>query len=284
MKIFKTRRELQSFALTEKRAGRTIGFVPTMGYLHAGHMSLIDIARGKADTVIVSVFVNPTQFGPEEDFDRYPRDFERDMALCKEHGADAVFAPETGEMYDADATTWVEEKKLSGPLCGASRPCFFRGVTTVVAKLFNLAQPDFAVFGWKDAQQLLVIRRMVRDLDFPVEVIGAPLVRDTDGLALSSRNRYLSADERARALTIHKSLLGVRKRIEEAGNIGVLEAALAEARSAISASGGRIDYVTALDLDTLEAPTPKSAGLLVAAAVFYGTTRLIDNEVIQFKK
>jgi len=247
-------------------------------------MSLIDIAREKADTVIVSVFVNPTQFGPEEDFDRYPRDFERDMALCKEHGADAVFAPEKDEMYDADATTWVEEKKLSGPLCGASRPCFFRGVTTVVSKLFNLAQPDFAVFGWKDAQQLLVIRRMVRDLDFPVTVIGAPLVRDTDGLALSSRNRYLSDDERARALTIHRSLLAVRKNLEEAGNIGVLEKALADARTAIAASGGRIDYVTALDLDTLEPPTPQSAGILAAAAVFYGTTRLIDNEVIEFKK
>ena len=284
MKIFKTKREIQSFALAEKRAGKTIGFVPTMGYLHAGHMSLIDIAREKADTVIVSVFVNPTQFGPEEDFDRYPRDFERDMALCKEHGADAVFAPEKDEMYDADATTWVEEKKLSGPLCGASRPCFFRGVTTVVSKLFNLAQPDFAVFGWKDAQQLLVIRRMVRDLDFPVTVIGAPLVRDTDGLALSSRNRYLSDDERARALTIHRSLLAVRKNLEEAGNIGVLEKALADARAAIAASGGRIDYVTALDLDTLEPPTPQSAGILAAAAVFYGTTRLIDNEVIEFKK
>ncbi|MBQ9502930.1 MAG: pantoate--beta-alanine ligase, partial [Lentisphaeria bacterium] len=262
----------------------TIGFVPTMGYLHARHMSLIDIARGKADTVIVSVFVNPTQFGPEEDFDRYPRDFERDMALCREHGADAVFAPEKDEMYDADATTWVEEKKLSGPLCGASRPCFFRGVTTVVSKLFNLTQPDFAVFGWKDAQQLLVIRRMVRDLDFPVTIIGAPLVRDTDGLALSSRNRYLSDDERARALTIHRSLLAVRRSIEEAGNTGVLDKALADARTAIAASGGKIDYVTALDLDTLEAPTSRSAGLLVAAAVFYGATRLIDNEVIEFRK
>jgi len=284
MKIFKTKRELQSFALAEKRSGKTIGFVPTMGYLHAGHMSLIDIARKKADTVIVSVFVNPTQFGPEEDFDRYPRDFERDMALCKEHGADAVFAPEKDEMYNADATTWVEEKKLSGPLCGASRPCFFRGVTTVVSKLFNLAQPDFAVFGWKDAQQLLVIRRMVRDLDFPVTIIGAPLVRDRDGLALSSRNRYLSDDERTRALTIHRSLLAVRRSLEETGNIGVLEKALADARSAIAASGGRIDYVTALDLDTLEPPTPQSAGILAAAAVFYGTTRLIDNEVIEFKK
>jgi len=284
MKIFRTKREIQSFALAEKRAGKTIGFVPTMGYLHAGHMSLIDIARKKADTVIVSVFVNPTQFGPEEDFDRYPRDFERDMALCREHGADAVFAPEKDEMYNADATTWVEEKKLSGPLCGASRPCFFRGVTTVVSKLFNLAQPDLAVFGWKDAQQLLVIRRMVRDLDFPVTIIGAPLVRDTDGLALSSRNRYLSDDERTRALTIHKSLLAVRRSIEEAGNIGVLEKALADARTVIAASGGKIDYVTALDLDTLEPPTLQSAGLLVAAAVFYGTTRLIDNEVIELKK
>jgi pantoate--beta-alanine ligase len=283
MKIFKTRRELQQFALELKRSGKKVGFVPTMGYLHAGHMSLIDIAREKADVVIVSIFVNPTQFGPTEDLDRYPRDFERDLAMCTEHKVDVIFAPEPGEMYNADSSTWVEEKKLSGPLCGASRPCFYRGVTTVVSKLFNLVMPDFAVFGWKDAQQLLVIKRMVRDLDFPVEIIGAPLVRDTDGLALSSRNRYLSDDERTRALAIHRNLLAVREKIE-ANGAAVLDSALADARKGIEESGGRIDYVTALDVDTMETPVPGSKALLVAAAVFYGTTRLIDNEVVELTK
>lgn len=283
MKIFKTRRELQQFALELKRSGKTVGFVPTMGYLHDGHMSLIDIARAKADVVVVSIFVNPTQFGPTEDLDRYPRDFERDLAMCTEHKVDVIFAPEPDEMYNTDSTTWVEEKKLSGPLCGASRPCFYRGVTTVVSKLFNLVMPDFAVFGWKDAQQLLVIKRMVRDLDFPVEIIGGALVRDTDGLALSSRNRYLSSDERARALAIHKNLLDARKAVE-AGGLEALEKALEAARCGIADSGGRIDYVTALDLDTMEEPLPESKGILIAAAVFYGTTRLIDNEVIEFSK
>ena len=283
MKIIKTKRELQQFALEIKRSGKTIGFVPTMGYLHAGHMSLIDIARAKADVLFVSIFVNPTQFGPNEDLDRYPRDFERDLAMCTEHKVDVIFAPEPQEMYCSDNTTWVEEKKLSGPLCGASRPCFYRGVTTVVAKLFHLVMPDFAVFGWKDAQQLLVIKRMVRDLDFPIEIIGAPLVRDTDGLALSSRNRYLSDDERTRALAIHRNLLAARKTVEEKG-LAALEGALEEARQGITASGGRIDYVTALDVDTMEEAVSGSAGLLIAAAVFYGTTRLIDNEVIEFSK
>ena len=282
MKIFKTRRELRQFALELKRSGKTVGFVPKMGYLPAVHMSLIDIAREKDDVVVVSIFVNPTQFGPTEDLDRYPRDFERDLAMCTEHKVDVIFAPEPGEMYNADASTWVEEKKLSGPLCGASRPCFYRGVTTVVSKLFNLVLPDFAVFGWKDAQQLLVIKRMVRDLDFPVEIIGAPLVRDTDGLALSSRNRYLSEDERSRALAIHKNLSAARQKIEN-GGLAVLDSALAAARKGIEESGGRIDYVTALDVDTMEPPEADSKALLVAAAVFYGSTRLIDNEVIELK-
>ena len=202
MKIFKTRKELQNYALELKRSGKSIALVPTMGFLHDGHMSLIDIARKKADVVIVSIFVNPKQFAPHEDFDRYPRDFDGDVAKCADHGADVIFAPEIDGMYDGDSSTWVEEVKLSGPLCGKSRPTFYRGVTTVVAKLFLLAQPDYAVFGLKDAQQCFVIQRMVRDLDFPVEIIPAPLVRDADGLALSSRNRYLSEDERSRALAI----------------------------------------------------------------------------------
>jgi pantoate--beta-alanine ligase len=253
-----------------------------MGFLHAGHLSLIDTARERADVVIVSIFVNPTQFAPTEDLDTYPRDFERDCKLCEEHKVDVIFAPAPEEMYNADASTWVQETKLSQPLCGASRPTFFRGVTTVVAKLFLLAQPDFAVFGLKDAQQLFVVRRMVRDLDFPIEIVANPLVRDTDGLALSSRNRYLSDDERQRALAIHRNLVAARAAIE-AGGLGVLVKAIRDAREGIAASGGKVDYVSALDADTMLPPVDGvTTRLLLAAAVFYGTTRLIDNELIEF--
>ena len=277
MKIFKTRKELQNYALELKRSGKSIALVPTMGFLHDGHMSLIDIARKKADVVIVSIFVNPKQFAPHEDFDRYPRDFDGDVAKCADHGADVIFAPEIDGMYDGDSSTWVEEVKLSGPLCGKSRPTFYRGVTTVVAKLFLLAQPDYAVFGLKDAQQCFVIQRMVRDLDFPVEIIPAPLVRDADGLALSSRNRYLSEDERSRALAIHRALLGAKAAIiADKNNI---DAALNEAVETITAAGGRVDYVELLDCNTMEAATAESKQVIVAAAAFFGTTRLIDNEI-----
>lgn len=282
MIVFKTRRELQKFALDTKRQGKVIGLVPTMGYLHAGHTSLIDIARKRADVVIVSIFVNPTQFAPTEDLDRYPRDFERDLGLCTEHGADAIFAPEPGEMYDPDASTWVQETMLSRPLCGASRPTFFRGVTTVVSKLFLLAQPDFAVFGLKDAQQLFVVRRMVRDLDFPVEIVAAPLVRDADGLALSSRNRYLSDDERKRALSIHRTLLKCKDEIRSRGPAAA-PAILAEGKQALAAAGGKVDYLEMLDSGDLEPVDAETKEVLLAAAVFFGTTRLIDNELFEVK-
>lgn len=254
-----------------------------MGYLHAGHASLIDIARKRADLVIVSIFVNPTQFGPNEDLDKYPRDFEHDRALCEEHGVDVIFAPEPGAMYAPDASTWVEETVLSKPLCGASRPIHFRGVATVVAKLFNLAQPDLAVFGQKDAQQLLVIRRMVRDLNFPIEIIAAPLVRDADGLALSSRNRYLSAEERQQALVLNRTLRPAKLAIERAG-IGAIADVLEAVRSTITGAGGRVDYVEALDTASLSAPTAETREILLAMAVYFGTTRLIDNILIEVKK
>ena len=276
MLIIRTRSELQKFALDNKRNGKTIALVPTMGFLHDGHMSLIDIARKKADILIVSLFVNPTQFAPNEDFDSYPRDFERDAAMCAEHDVDVLFAPTKEEMYQPDASVFVEETMLSRPLCGKSRPIFFRGVTTVVAKLFLLAQPDFAVFGEKDAQQLLVIKKMVRDLDFPVEIIAGKLIRDVDGLALSSRNRYLSCDERLRALAIHNSLVKTKQRII-CGND--MNSAVAEAVATITASGGKVDYVSVLDTETLEAPTASTRRVLLAAAAWYGTTRLIDNEM-----
>ena len=279
MEIFRQSSALQTYALAARKAGKTIALVPTMGFLHDGHMSLIDIARQKADVVMVSIFVNPTQFAPHEDFDRYPRDFDGDVAKCADHGADVIFAPESGEMYDSDSSVWVEEVKLSKPLCGLSRPTFYRGVTTVVAKLFLLAQPDYAVFGLKDAQQCFVIRKMVRDLDFPVEIIPAPLVRDTDGLALSSRNRYLSADERSRALSIHKALLAAKCNI--ADKLMSFEAAIEQAKEVIVQAGGKVDYVEILDCMTMEPPTQDSKDVILAAAAFFGTTRLIDNEIFQ---
>ena len=278
MQIFKTRRELQQFALAAKRSGKTIALVPTMGFLHEGHTSLMDIARTKADIVIVSIFVNPKQFAPTEDFDRYPRDFDGDLAKCEAHGVDVIFAPEISGMYDQNSSTWVEETVLAKPLCGASRPAFYRGVTTVVAKLFLLAQPDYAVFGLKDAQQCFVIQRMVRDLDFPVEIIPAPLVRDADGLALSSRNRYLSADERSRALSIHRSLLQAKSRIIAEKTFAP---AIEEAVAAVNAAGGRVDYIEILDCDTMAAPDGNTSKVILAAAAFFGTTRLIDNEIFE---
>ena len=278
MQIFTTRRELQQFALGAKRSGKTIALVPTMGFLHDGHTSLMDIAREKADIVIVSIFVNPKQFAPTEDFDRYPRDFEGDLAKCEAHKVDVIFAPEISDMYDGNSSTWVEETVLAQPLCGASRPTFYRGVTTVVAKLFLLAQPDYAVFGLKDAQQCFVIQRMVRDLDFPVEIIPAPLVRDADGLALSSRNRYLSADERSRALSIHRSLLQAKSRIISEKTFAP---ALAEAVDSVTAAGGRVDYIEILDCDTMTAPAADTKRVILAAAAFFGTTRLIDNEIFE---
>lgn len=283
MRIFRQAQELQQFALETRRAGKSIALVPTMGFLHAGHASLIDIARGRADVVIVSIFVNPTQFGPGEDLDKYPRDFEHDRLVCEEHGADVIFAPEPGAMYAPDASTWVEETVLSRPLCGARRPGHFRGVATVVTKLFHLALPDVAVFGRKDAQQLLVIKRMVRDLNFPIEIVAAPLVRGADGLALSSRNRYLSEEEHQRALVLSRSLRAAKPALEEAG-ISAAPAILAAIRHEIEAAGGRVDYVEALDVDTLAEPTKTTREVLLALAAYFGSTRLIDNELVQVKK
>jgi len=279
MIVFRTKAELARFASETRRAGKVIGLVPTMGYLHAGHMSLVDTARARADVVIVTLFVNPTQFGPNEDLDRYPRDFDRDRKMCEEHKVDVLFAPEASEMYAPGSSTWIEETDLARPLCGASRPGFYRGVTTVVGKLFHLAQPDFACFGLKDAQQCFVIERMVRDLDFQVKIVPCPLIRDADGLALSSRNRYLSADERSRALSIHRALLEGRRALEEQG---AKDAAgiCAKAAETIAAAGGRVDYVEALDRATLKAPTAETREVLLAAAAFFGTTRLIDNELV----
>ncbi|MFA4944753.1 MAG: pantoate--beta-alanine ligase [Lentisphaeria bacterium] len=275
MEILRTIPAMQQWSRLQQRLGRRIGCVPTMGALHEGHLSLVRLARQRADVVVVTVFVNPTQFGPQEDFARYPRPFERDCELCRAAGVEALFAPEPAAMYAPDATTWVEEGALSKPLCGERRPGHFRGVTTVVAKLFNAVLPDVAVFGQKDAQQALVLQRMVRDLNFPVELVIAPIVREADGLALSSRNVYLSADERRRALAISRGL-----RAAEAAFAAGERAAVAlcgGVRAGIEAAGGRVDYVELRDRGTLAPLAVADRPALLAVAAFFGNTRLLDN-------
>ena len=275
MHVFRTIAEMQAAARQWHRAGQTIGLVPTMGYLHAGHLSLVALAKADCAVVVVSIFVNPTQFGPTEDLARYPRDFERDAALCREAGVDAIFAPEPAEMYAADASVWVTEEQLSQPLCGARRPGHFRGVTTVVAKLFNAVLPDVAVFGQKDAQQALVLQRLVRDLNFPVDVRIGPIHREADGLAMSSRNVYLSPDERRRAVAISR---GVRA-AEAAYAAGERDGAVlcAVAHNAITAAGGRPDYVELRSRHDLRELAEASEPAVLAVAAFFGATRLLDN-------
>ncbi len=279
MEIIKSIKDMQEFSRQARLDGKRIGVVPTMGFLHPGHSSLIDRARAEADLLIVTLFVNPTQFAPGEDLSTYPRDFEHDCEVCKEHGVDVLFAPTPDEMYYPDRSVWINEEKLSQKLCGASRPVFFRGVCTVVAKLFNITLPDFAVFGQKDAQQALIIKRMVRDLNFPVEVIICPLVREKDGLAMSSRNRYLSKEERQNALSISQALHQVERDIVKF-HIHNKEKMMAAISGQISKAGGEIDYVSIYDADTLDDVSEKSKKILIACAATFGKARLIDNVVL----
>lgn len=278
MKIIGAISEIRKFSSEVRISGKTIGVVPTMGFLHEGHLSLIDIAKKNADVVIVTIFVNPSQFGPNEDFDKYPRDFEHDRKLCESRGVDAIFAPSVKEMYPDNLTSWVLEEKLSQNLCGKSRPNHFRGVTTIVAKLFNAVLPDTAVFGEKDYQQAQIIKRMTRDLNFPVRIITAPIVREKDGLAMSSRNKYLSPDERKRALSVSQSLKEAEDSIKngESDPRKISESV----KLRISQSGGRVDYVEILDAETLEPVNMIKGKTLIAVAAFFGTTRLIDNKVL----
>lgn len=276
----KSIRLASSAARQVRNAPRPLVLVPTMGALHAGHLALIDRARreaGGSGTVAVSIFVNPTQFGPAEDFSRYPRPIARDTALCREHGADVLFAPEAAEMYPPDFSTFVEETKLETVLCGRSRPGHFRGVCTVVAKLFNLLAPDAAVFGEKDYQQLAIVRRMVRDLHFPIKILPVKTVREPDGLALSSRNQYLSAAEREQAPAIRRGLLAAAAAAKaETRDSAALVRTVRETIS-FSAPLARIDYIEAVDAETLAPAGPQTERTVIAAAVFFGRTRLIDN-------
>lgn len=273
--------EMQRRALAWRAEGRRIAVVPTMGALHEGHRSLIRIARARAERVIVTLFVNPTQFGPGEDFDRYPRCFESDRAMCEADGVDALFAPSVAAMYALDHSTWVEETTLSRGLCGASRPGHFRGVATVVVKLFMLTQPHLAVFGEKDAQQLRVVRRVVRDLNLPVEIVAAPTVREADGLAMSSRNAYLTPDERRQAVALRRALDEAERRFT-AGERGA--AALREAIAAMIrrlAPAATPDYIEIVDDETLEPIDTVDRPALVAIAVRFPSARLIDNTVLR---
>lgn len=276
MERFTTAAAVYAWSMAQKREGKKVGLVPTMGYLHEGHLSLIREAKKHCDAVIVSIFVNPTQFAPNEDYDAYPHKEEDDIALCEAEGAAAVFLPTPQEMYPADASTWVEETVLSKGYCGAQRPIHFRGVCTVVAKLFNIAAPDVAVFGQKDFQQVAVIRRMVRDLNFPITVIRAPIIRDEDGLAKSSRNTYLSQDARRTALCLSKSLFAAKAAVDNGErDAATLEAAI---HAATTAEGWLPDYVNVIDTETLmplQAVIPGQSAILLACRK--NGLRLIDN-------
>lgn len=279
MKIFSAIPDLQKWAMEEKRNGAVVALVPTMGYLHAGHLSLIDAARAAgADKVVVSIFVNPIQFGPTEDYDKYPRDFERDRAMCEEKKVDAVFAPSVKDMYPEPITCHVEETMISRNLCGKSRPVHFQGVATVVAKLFLAALPDLAVFGQKDAQQAAVIRRMVRDLNFPIRIVVAPIVRESDGLAMSSRNKYLSSAERKRALVLSRSLQAAKEMADDLLNHS-WEDIRNFVASEIEKESGVVDYVELADADTMipAKELEKGREYTIAVAAKFGSTRLIDN-------
>ena len=265
-----------------RRDGRRIAVVPTMGALHEGHLSLLRAARARADIVVLTIFVNPTQFGPKEDLAKYPRDEAGDIAKARACGIDLAFCPEASAMYPAGAQTFVEVRELQKPLCGASRPGHFAGVATIVTKLFNITKPHIAVFGEIDFQQLAILRRMVRDLDFDIEIVGMPIVREPDGLALSSRNAYLSADERRAALSLSKGLAAAEAKF--AAGERDANALLAAARAPIDAERiMRIDYLELRDADELTPVTQVARRAVMAVAAFAGATRLIDNRVLSPK-
>ena len=280
MEIIRTVADMKARAAAWKAEGLSIGLVPTMGSLHEGHESLMDAAREASDRVVVSVFVNPIQFGPGEDYEAYPRDLERDARICERHGVDVVFQPEVDDMYAPAHNTFVVMETLTDSLCGASRPGHFRGVCTVVTKLFNIVQPHRAFFGQKDAQQLAIIKRMVADLNMNVTVVGCPIVREADGLAKSSRNAYLSAEERQAALVLSRAVFAGKEAVEagerDAAVLKALMSGIIEAEPL-----ARIDYVEVVDGATMQPTDAIGAMALIAMAVYIGNTRLIDNFIFE---
>lgn len=280
MKVISTIAQMQSWSKRVRRAGKTIGFVPTMGYLHQGHLSLMRRARDRSDYLVVSIFVNPTQFGPREDFEQYPRDLIRDKRFSRACGVDVIFYPSIEQMYTQGHKTYVSVEELSNTLCGSSRPSHFRGVSTVVLKLFNIVQPDIAYFGQKDAQQLIIIKRMVDDLNLPVKIEALPIVREADGLALSSRNVYLNQRQRKDAPILYKSLQSA---------VGMIQSGCRDPREIIarmrkmikSKQTARIDYVQIVNLGDLAELKRIKGKPLIAIAVFFGKTRLIDNVIVK---
>ena len=274
MEIITTIENIRSIVNQWKDKGYSIGFVPTMGYLHDGHAALIDQARKDNDKVIVSIFVNPTQFGENEDLSSYPRDLNRDKALCESHGVDLIFTPNPNEMYH-DKKAYVNIVELSDTLCGVRRPIHFQGVCTVVAKLFNIIQPINAYFGEKDAQQLAIIRKMVFDLNFPVNIIGVPIVRESDGLAKSSRNTYLSKEERKAATILYKAIQMGKQTIKRGASADSIINTMTEIINTEPLA--KIDYISVVDANTMQPVHAITTPVLVAMAVYIGSTRLIDN-------
>lgn len=280
IRLVKSPDETRDLVFSAKRDGKTVGLVPTMGALHEGHLSLVRKCREECGLAMVSIYVNPTQFGEGEDLGEYPRVLEEDIAKCEAEGVDVVFAPSNGDMYRPNHSTWVEVGGLTRTMCGLSRPAHFRGVTTVVAKLFNICRPDRAYFGQKDLQQCVVIERMVRDLDMPVKIVRMPIVREPDGLAMSSRNAYLSPEERAAALCLHEALEGFKRVVagdERSVNVlleGMAGTVIAEPRATL-------DYAVLVDTETLEDVTELDGEAAAALAVWIGETRLIDNTIVE---
>ena len=279
VKTYTTVEEMRAASRAARLGGLRVGLVPTMGALHEGHLSLVRAAQAQCEAVAVSIFVNPLQFGPNEDLAKYPRTFERDCQLLEQEDVDFLFAPSVEEMYPEKAITYVTVEGLSEKLCGRSRPGHFQGVTTVVAKLFHIVEPDLAFFGQKDAAQATIIRRMVRDLNFPVEIIVCPIVREVDGLAMSSRNAYLNPQERKSALVLYRALKEIQRKFEQSERN---PARLIEAGKNVltQESGVRLDYLEIVDPDTLDPVQKITSTALVAVAAFVGGTRLIDNIVL----
>jgi pantoate--beta-alanine ligase len=279
MQIAHTIAETRQLVQTARRSGQRIGFVPTMGALHEGHASLIRAARRETGFVVVSIFVNPTQFGPHEDYQRYPRTPEADQELCRREGVDLIFCPTVEEMYPAGFCTWVEVTGLQDVLCGRSRPGHFRGVATVVLKLFNIVQPDLAYFGQKDAQQARIIRQMVRDLNVPVEIRVCPIVRESDGLAVSSRNAYLSPQQRQQATVLYRALCAAQRLVEQ-GERDAHRVRQQMVEVIATAPEAKLDYAEIVDPETLQPVARIEKPVLAALAVWVGPARLIDNMVL----